>query len=107
MTPITDTFTLAAALVGGLSLQPLDTERDRATAQGAAAAALRTAQVELYCDHDAAALVALREARRHLSGSAQVGADTLSAVEQAAWHIRHHAMDAAQRSLDQARAGLA
>lgn len=107
MTPIPDAFTLAAALVGGLGLQATDPEQASGPAQGAAAAALRSAQVELYCDHEAEAMQALREARRHLSGETPVDARTITAVEQAAWHIRHHAMDEAQRSLDQARAGLA
>lgn len=64
----------------------------------AATAALREAQVELYCGHDAAAMTALREARRSLSGLPGEAA-ALATMESAAWHIRRHESREAQRDM--------
>ncbi|MEY8877583.1 MAG: hypothetical protein AB9M60_13815 [Leptothrix sp. (in: b-proteobacteria)] len=73
-----------------------------------ARAELRTAQVELYCDHRTQALQAIRRARRQLS-QPQDGAapHELAALDEAAWHVRHHEDGAALDSLDLARTQLA
>lgn len=64
---------------------------------------LRDAQVALYCDHDHEAMHALRQARRLLNGADPRGQDAMRAVDEAAWHIRHHETAAAQSMLDLAR----
>lgn len=69
--------------------------------------ALRDAQVQLYCDHDAAAISALAEARRSLMAEAVPEATALATLEAAAWHIRRHETDAAQRAIVQVRDRLA
>ncbi len=106
MHTLPDTSSAAAALVGSLGLHAPDAAAPTPP-HDAALAALRKAQVELYCDHDAAAITALRTARQALAGEAPSPAGALASVDEAAWHIRRHAMQAAQTALAQARSDLA
>jgi len=69
--------------------------------------ALLMAQVELYCDHDAAAVVALREAHRALLRDSCFAIAALASLDEAAWHIRHHEMREALRAITRARDSLA
>lgn len=100
-----DTLSATTALVGSLGLhatEPFIAPR----AHGLALSALRSAQVELYCDHDAAALIALREARRSLLGDLAAEAVALASMDAASWHIRRHELPQAQMALAQARQWL-
>lgn len=106
MSTIFDTLSATAALVGSLGMTATQAA-PLPHANGEALSALRTAQVELYCDHDAAAMVALREARRSLIGQAPPEAVALAALDEAAWHIRRHEMREAQLAIGQARLRLA
>lgn len=101
-----DTLAAVSALVGSLSVQAPDTAEQHAD-HPLARAALRTAQVELYCDHDAAAMTALLTARRAVMDSTQKNDFVLTAMDEAAWHIRRHELDHAQSALQQAQARLA
>ena len=94
MTTTADTLAAATALVSSLSAGPTAAALPLAD-HDQAMAALRAAQVELYCDHDAAAMTALREARRALAGLPSEAA-ALAAMESAAWHIRRHEAREAQ-----------
>ena len=77
-------------------------------AQASVGQDMRTAQVELYCDHDAQALLAIRRARAALEASHDTAAaQALIALDQASWHVRHKHMDAALEALNSARSGLA
>lgn len=106
MTPILDTFSATVALVGSLGMHAADAAvAPRAHAD--ALAALRSAQVQLYCDHDAAAMTALREARRALAGDSASQAVAMASMDQAAWHMRRHELREAQAALAQARLRLA
>ncbi|HZY19039.1 MAG TPA: hypothetical protein VFE82_11195 [Ramlibacter sp.] len=69
--------------------------------------ALRSAQVELYCDHESAALTAVRAARTALAGSMAGGLQVRFLVEAAVWHVRHHEFALAQHALADARLRLA
>lgn len=101
-----DTLAAVGALVGSLSVQAPDTNEQHAD-HHLARDALRTAQVELYCGHDAAAMTALLTARRALLTSAQQNGVIITAMEAAAWHIRRHETDHAQTAIQQAQARLA
>lgn len=94
------------ALLGSLGMPAAEADA-LPTAHGSALTALRTAQVDLYCDRDAAAMTALREARRALAGNVPLETAALASVDVAAWHIRRHEMHAAQAALAQARRLLA
>ena len=86
------------------------TPRDSAVSalRSRAGAQMRRAQVELYCDHPAEALVAIRRAVRQLElPSDIVAAEELATLERAAWHVRRHETGAAVAALDAAMAGLA
>ena len=60
---------------------------------------LRDAQVALFCDHDEAALHALREARQELVGHVPNDSPLLVAVEEAVWFVRRHDMVGAHRAI--------
>jgi hypothetical protein len=92
-----DTLTATAALVNAASRSPAH-ELRQAVDHDVATAALREAQIELYCGHDAAAVTALHEARRAL---ASVPSETaaLATMESAVWHIRRHEASEAQRDM--------
>ena len=73
-----------------------------------AGAQMRRAQVELYCDHPAGALVAIRRAVRQLElPSDLLAAEELATLERAAWHVRRHETSAAVAALDVAMTRLA
>lgn len=68
---------------------------------------LRAARVELYCAHEDAALQALRRARGALLAEDPLAAPLLAAMDEAAWHIRHHAPHDAHLVLEATRERLA
>jgi hypothetical protein len=105
-TPV-DTLTLVTALVGSLGLPAEALRAADAPWRAATREALRTAQVELYCDHGAAALRAVRAARSMLQDSGPAQTLARAAIDEAAWHIRQHHDDVAQRALTAARDSLA
>jgi hypothetical protein len=70
-----------------------------------ASADMRVAQVELYCDHPATAIGAIRRARKSLQAAQDPSLATeLAALEQASFHVRHHDAGAAVAALDVAMA---
>jgi len=72
-----------------------------------ASIAMRVAQVELYCDHPAAALGAIRRALQQLEHPFETtAAAELATLERAAWHVRRHDTSAAVAALDVALAHL-
>lgn len=82
-------------------------ETERQAHEQRARLALRAAQVELYCDHDARALLALQQARRELQAAAGVGAGHgLAALDRAVWQMRHHDTRGAVAALGDAIDGL-
>lgn len=98
MNTFPDTWSAAMAMVGSLG-QHAEPSALPPRPHAAALSALRSAQVELYCDHDAAALIALREARRSLAGDQPPEAVALASLDEASWHIRRHEMPEAQRAI--------
>jgi hypothetical protein len=107
MTSSFDTLTTTAAWVASVALTPAAAAPQAQDAH-ALRDQLRSVRVELYCDHEQAALQALRQARRRLASHAvSGGADTMRALEEAAWHIRHHDSGRAHAALVQARDSLA
>ncbi len=101
-----DTLSATAALVSSLGVHAADAapvQHDH----GGALLALRAAQVELFSAHDAAALTALREARRALISETPPQAIALASIDEAAVHIRRHEMHEAQAAIGQARQRLA
>lgn len=95
-------FDVASALVASQALREAEPEA-AAPLLGPARAALANARVELYCDHEAAALRALREAREAMIGAGGAPVEAMGAVEEASWHIRHHHGNEAQIALQVAR----
>ena len=74
-----------------------------------AMALVRRAQVDIYCSHNSLAMSAIRAARRSLLFMPTAGvADTLVALDEAAWFTRHndflHAEEALENALTQLRA---
>jgi DUF1680 family protein len=96
----------ASAWMAGKSALPPDAAAGHAD-HTQAREGLRIAQVELYCGHDAAAMAVLREARQTLLRTALPRSLALASMDEAAWHIRHHALDSAQQALSDARERLA
>lgn len=65
---------------------------------------LQMAQVELYCDHRAQALVAIRHAMQLLEACDDKALEPqLSKLSEAAWHVRHNDSLVAVDLLDQAK----
>lgn len=106
MADSSNAFTAATAWVASLGVHAPDTS-STSWPHGPALDVLRNAQVALYCDHEHEAILALREARRLLADGDQQGLEARRAVDEAAWHIRHHATRAAQSALQHARDRLA
>ena len=100
-------LTAAAAWVASVAMHSPAAAAPQAPDARAVRDQLRAVQVELYCDHEQAALQALRHARRLASTAVGGGADTRRALEEAAWHIRHHDSGRAHLALVQARDSLA
>ena len=72
-----------------------------------ALADVRRARVELYCDHEAQALLCIRAALSLLSHSPEpVSPELMAALTQAAWLARHGRYVAAEAALDAALAGM-
>lgn len=91
----------AAFAPGGLP-PPAPPQHDHTLARHA----LLMAQVELYCSHDAAAIVALRAAHRSLLADTCLAIAALTSLDEAACHIRHHAVRDALQAITRARDSL-
>ncbi|MFT3720651.1 hypothetical protein [Pseudorhodoferax sp.] len=79
----------------------------RAALQAQAEDDLRLAQVELYCDHDARALIAIHHAMQMLEASRdETMQSELAALGAAAWHVRRHDSLTAAAMLERSRARL-
>lgn len=73
-------------------------------AERAARLDLQMAQVELYCDHRAQALVAIRHAMQLLEACKDKALEPqLATLSEAAWHVRHNDSLLAVALLDQAK----
>ena len=70
-----------------------------------AVAEIRSARVQLYCDHDVQAMADIRAARSRLEDGAPL-ARARSALDEAAWHARHGRFQDAELALDDALARL-
>jgi hypothetical protein len=69
----------------------------------AAVAAIRHAQVEIYCDHDRQALADIHAARNSLlTMPSSVPSDAFAELDQAVWRMRHHDYRAAEQALERA-----
>lgn len=68
---------------------------------------LQMAQVELYCDHKAQALVAIRHAMQLLEACDDKALEPqLATLSEAAWHVRRNDSLVAVELLDQAKGQL-
>lgn len=105
MTHPISAFDLTSALVASQAL-PATPSAAAVIPNETAREALNHARVELYCDHEAAALRALREAREAMIGAGGAPVEAMGAVEEASWHIRHHHGNEAQIALQVARDSL-
>jgi len=106
----TPVVTLVAGLAGASSYASTDISAaaDLHDLHAQISTELRLAQVELYCDHDTLALHAIQRARHQLQAQADVATTReLVALDEAAWHVRHHELGAAVATLDAARLRLA
>ncbi|MCP5270045.1 MAG: hypothetical protein H6932_02320 [Burkholderiaceae bacterium] len=82
-------------------------ESERQAHEIRARQALRAAQVELYCDHDARAHAVLQLARRELQAAAgDASGRGLAALDRAVWQMRLHDTRGAVAALDDAIEGL-
>jgi hypothetical protein len=100
----TPVVALVTALTGAVSYGSSDAieSAESAAARSRLNAELRTAQVELYCDHREQALHAIQRARRELVADA-AHAQQRQVLEQAAWQVRHNDHLGAVQSLEVAR----
>lgn len=105
------TFVAALAAATGVAHAGVNsTPRDTVAKaiRNLASAQMRRAQVELYCDHPAGALVAIRRAVRQLELPSEVTAgEELATLERAVWHVRRNETGAAVAALDVAMTRLA
>jgi hypothetical protein len=112
MTSYTPVFTLVSALAGAGAYaheahEPPTDAAARRNASQQAAAHIRLARVEIYCGHNALAMAGIRTAREQLRASAgPAPADTLAALDQAAWLTLHDQYTLAEQALDAALAHL-
>lgn len=68
-----------------------------------AVAAIRHAQVEIYCDHDRQAIADIHAARNSLlTLPFSVPSDAFTELDQAVWRMRHHDYRAAEQALERA-----
>lgn len=68
-----------------------------------AAAAIRRAQVEIYCDHDRQAFADIHTARNSLlTAPAHAPAEAFVELDRAVWQMRHHDYAAAELALERA-----
>jgi hypothetical protein len=102
---------LVSALAGATGYAATDPASDEVRPRelrDRAGASIRSAQVELYCDHPSTAVVAIRQATHELMASSDHAAATaLAALAEARWHVRHHHTGEAVAALDDAMARLA
>ena len=112
MTSYTPVFTLVSALAGAGAYAheapepPADAAARRAASQQAAAH-IHHARVEIYCGHNAAAVAGIRTAREQLrASSSPVPAESLAALDQAAWLTLHDQYVQAEQALETALAHL-
>lgn len=99
------TTAIVAALAAGSGAAMADPTLDREIVQARAQAfvSIRSAQVELYCDHPSLAVAAIRAALLQLeTSSTRHAATMLASLDEAAWHVRRHETAAAHRALDRA-----
>ncbi|KQP49247.1 hypothetical protein [Pseudorhodoferax sp. Leaf274] len=76
-------------------------------AERAARHDVQMAQVELYCDHRAQALVAIRHAMQLLESCDDKALEPqLAKLSEAAWHVRHNESLVAVDLLDEAKVQL-
>lgn len=72
-----------------------------ATAHAKAGVLVRQARVELYCDHPASALAAIRRAVCELELPLDaLDAEEIVTLERAAWHVRRRETSAAASALE-------
>lgn len=102
MADSSNSLTAATAWVASLGVHA-PPAAEAVWSRGPALDVLRNAQVALYCDHEHEAILALRQARRLLADGDRQGLQARRAVDEAAWHIRHHETRAAQSALQNAR----
>jgi hypothetical protein len=98
---------LLGAIVGAGGYDGHDAATPQASHEAAEREArhdLQMAQVELYCDHRAQALVAIRHAMQLLEACDDKALEPqLAKLSEAAWHVRHNDSLAAVDLLDQAK----
>ncbi|MDP4301827.1 hypothetical protein [Leptothrix discophora] len=100
----TPVVALVTALTGAVgygssdAIEPVESSSARARLN----AELRTAQVELSCDHRGQALHAIQRARRELVADAGTAQQRV-VLEQAAWQVRHNDHVGAVSSLEALR----
>jgi hypothetical protein len=112
MTSYTPLFTLVSALAGAGAYaheahEPPAEAAARRNASQQAAAQIHHARVEIYCGHNASAMAGIRTARERLRASASpVPAESLAALDQAAWLTLHDQYVQAEQALEAALAHL-
>lgn len=112
MTSYTPVFTLVSALAGAGAYaheahEPPADAAARRTASQQAAAHIHHARVEIYCGHNAEAMAGIRTAREQLQASAgPAPAESLAALDQAAWLTLHDQYTLAEQALEAALAHL-
>ncbi len=94
-----DSLSAACALIGSLGMHAPEARATLPMPVASVRHCLRTAQVELYCDHDHAALHALLKARHDMAEYLPPSSSQLQAMEVALWHVRRHELDAAQQAI--------
>ncbi len=94
-----DSLTAANALIGSLGMRASDARVPLHLPVPRLLQSLRTAQVELYCDHDNTALHVLRQAQHDLAEQLPPASPQLQAIEVAMWHVRRHELDEAQQAI--------
>ncbi|HET7865089.1 MAG TPA: hypothetical protein VFL86_11860 [Burkholderiaceae bacterium] len=108
----TPVFTLVSALAGAgaYAHETHEPPAEAATRHNAAQQAvtqIRLARVEIYCGHNALAIAGIRTAREQLHASASpVPAESLAALDRAAWLTLHDQYTQAEQALDTALAHL-
>ena len=95
------------AMVGATAYTPPQHEAADVQLSAAAMEHVRCAQVDIYCSHNSHAMWEIREARRALRATAIGGvAETLVALDEAAWFTRHNDFVHAEEALETALAHM-
>ncbi len=101
----TSGFVLLAAMASasGYAANDMSTNGTARVGQAQTSEHIRNAQVELYCDHRAKAIVAIRQATQALEAApGHVDPVARAALEEAIWEARHNHTDEAVAALDAA-----